>query len=511
MTSRQGSADHRPPTLGNRQIRVVLGALMVTVLLAALDQNILATAMPTVVSDLGGLDRYPWVITAYLLTGTVAMPLYGRISDLRGRRPVLLLAISAFVAGSVLCGVSQTILQLILARGLQGIGAGGLVVLAFTIVSEIVPPHERGRRLGSFGAVFGVAALGGPLLGGYFAEHGWRWIFFLNVPIGFAALAAAAWGLRALPRRKAAGAIDGLGAILLVAATVSLLLAASWGGRQYSWTDQHVVGALAFGGLMLSLLVWAEFRTTTPLLPVRLFRIRSFSVGGSAVFLLGIIMFGAIVYLPVYLQLVLGRSPSVSGLMMLPLMGTLTGVSVIGGRAISRAGHYKWFIVAGALLTTAGVLAGLGLGPHTPLAWVFAMMTVTGIGLGLCMQPLVLVVQAELPPTDLGAGTATGAFLRQLGGAFGVAVLGTILTAGLGSGGGGAPSSGRIALPEGFIGSLHTVFAVAGGCGLLLTLLTILIPNLPMRRPPQSGGPGPVPSAESPPLAIAGRPSGVPA
>lgn len=498
MTSRTGSADHRPPALGNRQIRVVLGALMIAVLLAALDQNILATAMPTVVRELGGLDRYPWVITAYLLTGTAAMPLYGRIGDLRGRRPVLLLAIIAFVAGSVLCGVSQTILELILARGVQGIGAGGLVVLAFTIVSEIVPPQERGRRLGSFGAVFGVASLAGPLLGGYFAEHGWRWIFFLNVPIGLAALAATGWGLRALPRRTAAGTLDGRGAILLVAATVGLLLAASWGGGQYSWTDRPVVGALAFGGLMLSLLVWAEFRTPTPLLPVRLFRMRSFSVGCSAAFLLGIVMFGAIIYLPVYLQLVQGRSPTVSGLMMLPLMGTLTLVSVIGGRAISRAGHYKWFIVAGALLTTAGALAGTGLGVGTPLPWVFVMMTVTGIGLGLCMQPLVLVVQAELPPAQLGAGTSTGAFLRQLGGAFGVAVLGTILTAGLSSR--VSPASGLVAPRGSFVGSLHTVFAVAGGCGLLLTLLTLLIPNLPMRLPPRSGGHGLVPRTESPSL-----------
>src|SRR6185437_13173747 len=286
---------------------------------------------------------------------------------------------------------------------------------------------------------------------------------------GLAALAAAAWGLRALPRRTATGSIDGLGAVLLIAATVSLLLAASWGGRQYSWTDRPVVGALAFGGLMLSLLVLAELRTPTPLLPVRLFRLRSFSVGGAAVFLLGIVMFGAIIYLPVYLQLVQGRSPTVAGLQMLPLMGTLTLVSVIGGRAISRTGHYKWFIVAGALLMTAGVLAGIGLGAHTPLPLVFAMMTVTGLGLGLSMQPLVLVVQAELPPGDLGAGTATGAFLRQLGGAFGVAVLGTILTAGLGSRDGVSPASGRIALPGSvgdalrgsFVGSLHIVFAVA--------------------------------------------------
>jgi len=491
---------------------------MITVLLAALDQNILATALPTVVSELGGLDRYPWVVTAYLLTGTVAMPLYGRMGDLHGRRPVLLLAIGAFVAGSVLCGASRTMPELIVARGVQGIGAGGLVVLAFTIVSEIVPPHERGRRLGSFGAVFGVASLAGPLLGGYFAEHGWRWIFFLNVPIGLAALAAAAWGLRALPRRTATGSIDGLGAVLLIAATVSLLLAASWGGRQYSWTDRPVVGALAFGGLMLSLLVLAELRTPTPLLPVRLFRLRSFSVGGAAVFLLGIVMFGAIIYLPVYLQLVQGRSPTVAGLQMLPLMGTLTLVSVIGGRAISRTGHYKWFIVAGALLMTAGVLAGIGLGAHTPLPLVFAMMTVTGLGLGLSMQPLVLVVQAELPLGDLGAGTATGAFLRQLGGAFGVAVLGTILTAGVGSRDGGSLASGRIALPGSasdtlrgsFVGSLHIVFAVAGGCGLLLTLLTLLIPDLPLRRPPRPVSPGPVPDAESPPLARVSRPSGVP-
>jgi len=511
MTIRLGAADNRPPALRNRQVRVVLGALMTAVLLAALDQNILATAMPTVVGELGGLDRYPWVITAYLLTGTAAMPLYGRIGDLRGRRPVLLFAIAVFVAGSVLCGVSRTILELILARGVQGIGAGGLVVLAFTIVSEIVPPEERGRRQGSFGAVFGVASLVGPVLGGYFAEHGWRWIFFLNIPLGLAALAAAAWGLNALPRRTTTGGMDVLGAVLLVTATASLLLAASWGGQRYAWSDPPVVGALALGALMLVLLAWAEFRTSAPLLPVRLFRLRSFSVGGSAAFLLGVVMFGSIIYLPVYLQLVQGRSPTVSGLMMLPLMGTLTLVSVAAGRAISRAGHYKWFIVAGALLTTAGVLAGAGLGVRTPLPWVFVIMTVTGLGLGLCMQPLVLVVQAELPLAELGAGTATGAFLRQLGASFGVAVLGTILTAGLGSRHGASAAGGQIASLPGavssvlrgsLVGSLHTVFAVAGGCGLLLTILTLLIPDLPMRRPPRPGAPGPAPDAAQLRLAL---------
>ncbi|HEY2576607.1 MAG TPA: MDR family MFS transporter [Streptosporangiaceae bacterium] len=506
MATHPGPPGPRPVPLGKRQVQVVIGALMITVLLAALDQNILATAMPTVVSDLGGLDRYPWVITAYLLTGTAAMPLYGRIGDLRGRRPVLMFAIGTFVAGSVLCGVSQTILELILARGVQGIGAGGLVVLAFTIVSQIVPPAERGRRQGSFGAIFGVASLAGPLLGGYLAEHGWRWIFFLNIPLGLAALAAVAWGLRALPRPAGTGRVDLRGCVFLVAGTAGLVLAASWGGGQYSWGDPHVTGALVFAAVMLALLVRAELGARTPLLPIRLLRIRSFWVGGSAAFLLGIVMFGSIVYLPVYLQLEQGRSPTVSGLMLLPLMGTLTLVSVAAGWAISRTGRYKWFIVAGAVLTAAGVLAGTGLSQHTPLSWIYAMMAVTGAGLGLCVQPLVLVVQAELPPPDLGAGTATGAFLRQLGASFGVAILGTILTAGLRSQAGhGAAASPVTSLPgqaggaphgslTSFADALHTVFAVAGGCGLLLVAITLIIPDLPLRRPPR-GGPEAAPSA----------------
>ncbi|HEY3734391.1 MAG TPA: MDR family MFS transporter [Streptosporangiaceae bacterium] len=517
METRSGPASVRPAALGSRQLRVVLGALMTAVLLAALDQNILATAMPTVAAQLGGLNRYPWVITAYLLTGTAAMPLYGRIGDLRGRRPVLMFAIGTFVAGSILCGVSQTILELILARGVAGIGAGGLVVLAFTVVSEIVPPQERGRRQGSFGAVFGVASLAGPLIGGYLAEHGWRWIFFLNVPLGLAALAAAAWGLRALPRPAAAGRLDLPGAVLLVAATVSVLLAASWGAGQYSWGDPRVIAALGFGVLMLSLLVWVEFRARVPLLPVRLFRIRSFSVGGSAAFGLGMVMFGSVVYLPVYLQLVQGRSPTVAGLMMLPLMGSLTLVSVVGGRAISRVGRYKWFIVAGALLTAAGVLAGTGLGLRTPLPWIFAMMTVTGVGLGLCVQPLVLVVQAELPLPELGAGTATGAFLRQLGASFGVAVLGTLLTAGLGSLSDAPAATGQIAAPHGavsealrgsLVGALHTVFAVAGGCGILLTILTLFIPDLPMRRPLRPGATRPGAARPGAPARMSGSAPG---
>ncbi len=243
---------------------------MIAVLLAALDQNVLGTALPTVVRDLGGLSRYPWVITAYLLTGTAVMPLYGRVGDLRGRRPVLMFAIAAFIAGSVLCWVAQTILELILARGVQGIGAGGLVVLAFTIVSEVVPPEERGRRQSSFGAIFGAASVIGPLLGGYLAEHGWRWIFFLNVPLGLAAMAASAWGLRTLPRPAGTGHLDLRGCGLLIAGTAGLMLAASWGGGEYAWTDPHVFGALAFGALTLALLVRAELGARPPMLPVRL-------------------------------------------------------------------------------------------------------------------------------------------------------------------------------------------------------------------------------------------------
>ncbi len=492
MTARPGPADPRAGVLGRRPVRIVLGALMVAVLLAALDQNILGTALPTVVRDLGGLSSYPWVITAYLLTGTAAMPLYGRIGDLRGQRPVLMFAVGMFIAGSVLCGTAQTILELILARGVQGIGAGGLVVLAFTIVSQIVPPHERGRMQGSFGAVFGMASVAGPLLGGYLAEHGWRWIFFLNIPLGLAALVASAWGLRALPRPARTGHVDIGGCGLLIAGTAGLVLAASWGGGEYRWTDPHVVGALAFGVVMLALLVRAELGAQLPLLPVRLFKIRSFWTGGSAAFLLGIVMFGSIVFLPVYLQLVLRRSPTASGLMLLPLMGTLTVVSVAAGHAISRTGRYKRVVVAGALLTTAGVLACTSLGQQTPALWTYAVMALTGTGLGLCVQPLVLVVQAELPLPELGAGTATGAYLRQLGGSFGVAVLGTILTSGFASRAGSGPAASltggaggalRVS-PVALVHALHAVFAVAGGCGLLLVAVTLAIPDLPMRRPP---------------------------
>jgi EmrB/QacA subfamily drug resistance transporter len=509
MTTRPGPAGPRPAPLGPQSVRIVLGALMVAVLLAALDQNILGTALPTVARNLGGLNRYPWVITSYLLTGTAAMPLYGRIGDLRGRRPVLMFAIGTFVAGSVLCGAAQTILELILARGVQGIGAGGLVVLAFTIVSEIVPPQERGRRQGSFGAIFAAASVIGPLLGGYLAEHGWRWIFFLNVPLGLAAMAASARGLRALSRPASPGHVDLRGCGLLVAGTAGLVLAAAWGGGEYAWTDPHVLGALAFGAVMLALLVRAELGAPSPLLPVRLFRIRSFWTGGSAAFLLGIVMFGSIVFLPVYLQLVLRHSPTVSGLMLLPLMGTLTLVSMAAGRAISRAGRYKWFIVTGALLTAAGVLAGISLDRQTPVPWIYAIMVITGTGLGLCVQPLVLVVQAELPLPELGAGTATGAYLRQLGGSFGVAILGTILTGGLSSPAGQVASlTGHVGLLRGYSAalthSLHTVFAVAGGCGLLLLTITLVIPDLPIRRPPSSGGLAPAPDAGVP----AGRPGG---
>lgn len=295
---------HAAPRLNSRQIRLLMIGLMTGMLLAALDQTIVGTALPTIVGELGGINHYSWVVTAYLLASTASTPLYGKMADLYGRRPVFLFSIGTFLVGSLLAGLSQNMTQLILTRGIQGLGAGGLMTLAFTIISDVVSPRERGRYQGLFGAVFGISSVAGPLVGGYFAETNWRWIFYINVPLAILAIVVCYHVMRLIPFERREHAIDWVGAGLLVAGVSSLLLALSWGGNEYAWTSGVILGLFAAGVVLGVLFLLQESRVAEPILPLRLFRNRTFSLANLAGFVLGLVMFGSIIFIPLYLQIV---------------------------------------------------------------------------------------------------------------------------------------------------------------------------------------------------------------
>lgn len=415
-----------PVPLSHRQILVVFSGLMAGMLLAALDQTIVSTALPTIVGELGGLDHLSWVVTAYLLTTTASTPLYGKLSDIYGRRLMFQAAIVIFVLGSVLCGMSQSMLQLILFRGVQGIGAGGLMAMAFAIIGDIVSPRERGRYTGYLGAVFAVASVAGPLLGGFFVDNlSWRWVFYVNVPVGAAALVITSSVLR-LPFVRREHSIDVAGAALLVAAVSTLLLALVWGGSEYPWGSSTIVGLFVASAVLTALFIWWEARTAEPILPLRLFRGRVFSTGVALSFLLGAAMFGAIVFLPLFLQVATGASATNSGLLLLPLMAGLMATSITSGRVIARTGRYKKWPVAGMAIAAVGMSLLSTMDPDTSRITSSLYMLIVGVGLGMVMQVLVLAVQNAAEFSDLGVVTSSVNFFRSLGGSFGVSIFGAV-------------------------------------------------------------------------------------
>jgi EmrB/QacA subfamily drug resistance transporter len=412
--------------LRGRALATVFAALMLGMFLAALDQTIVSTALPTIVGDLGGLSHLSWVVTSYLLASTISTPVYGKLGDMHGRKPVFQAAILIFLAGSMLAGLSQSMTQLIGFRALQGVGAGGLIVGAQAIIADIVPPRERGRYMGLIGAVFAVASVAGPLLGGFIVDNlSWRWVFYVNMPVGALAVAIVALKLH-LPDVRRRHQIDYLGAGLLSGGVAALILLTTWGGNQYAWGSSTIIGLGVTGLLLLVAFVWQERRAPEPLIPLTLFDSRIFNVAGAMGFTIGMAMFGAIVFIPLYLQLVYGASPTSSGLRMLPLMGGLLVAAVASGRAISAIGRYKAFPIAGTAILVGGMflLSRLGLGTAPWLASVY--MLVVGVGIGLVMQVLVLVVQNDAQPQNLGVATSTATFFRSLGGSFGVAIFGAI-------------------------------------------------------------------------------------
>jgi EmrB/QacA subfamily drug resistance transporter len=431
--------------------RATLAALAVVVLLSALDQTIVSTAMPRIIEQLQGLSMYAWVTTAYMLTSTVSVPIYGKLSDQYGRKGILIIGVVLFLAGSALCGLSGEfgalpllgggMMQLIVCRAIQGLGAGALMTVSFAIMADLYPPRERGRLFGVFGSVFGIATVIGPFIGGFLTDHGaftllgheiagWRWVFYVNLPLGLLALFMIMYRMPVL-RHGAGGRIDYLGAVLVVLTAATLLLGLTLGGTSYPWDSPHILGLFAVGCISLGIFLWIETHATHPILPLHLFRIHSFRIAALASFVMSTAFLGVVMFMPLYMQVVQGINATQSGFALLPLMAGLIASSVICGRLVTRTGRYKPFMIGGGIVLIAGVIALTGIGPdttHGDLAW---RLAITGIGLGPAQTLFSLVIQNSAPPTEIGVATSMGQFSRQMGATVGVAVFGTFLTHGL--------------------------------------------------------------------------------
>ena len=421
-----------PKTLTHKEIMFVLSGLMVGMLLAALDQTIVSTALKRIVEDFNGLEHYTWVVTAYLLTSTASTPLYGKISDLYGRRPVFQFAIITFLIGSFAAGAATSMTQLIAFRAVQGLGAGGLMSLTFVIIGDIISPRERGKYQGYFGGVWGLSSVAGPLLGGYFSDHaqilgvtGWRWIFYINLPFGIAALIITSISLH-IPKVKREHSIDYLDALLLVSGVSSLLLGISVYGPQDGWKTSKTLASLAVALVLILLFIFQESRAKEPILPLTLFKNHTFSVTSVMAFIIGAGMFGAIIMLPLYLQVVKGDSATSAGLKLIPFMIGIVSMSIVSGKMITKHGHYKRFPIIGLALMTVGIAMLSTLTATTPFWKLSIYAILIGAGLGFSMQTVVIALQNSVDFRDLGVATSANTFFRSIGATIGVALFGTV-------------------------------------------------------------------------------------
>ncbi|MEU1301528.1 MDR family MFS transporter [Streptomyces shenzhenensis] len=407
---------------------LLFAGLLVTMLLASLNQTVLSTALPTVIGELDGVDHMTWVITAYILASTIMMPVYGRISDLLGRRPVLITAIVLFIGGSVVGALAGNIEWLIAGRAIQGLGGGGLMILSQAAIADVVPARDRGKYMGIMGAVFALSSVAGPLLGGWLTEGpGWRWVFWINVPLGvLAVLAAAAFLKLPKPVRTGRLEIDYLGIALVAAATTVIVLICTWGGGTYEWTSPQISWLIVAAVVLSALFVLVEIRATDPVIPMSFFRNRNFTLTTIAALLIGVAMFGVISYMPTYIQMVTGVDATVAGLLMIPMMGGLLVASIGSGQVVSRTGRYKLFPVVGAAVMGVGLilLSTMEVGTET---WVMCTyLAVMGIGIGLAQQLLTLIVQNSFPGSVVGTATASNNYFRQVGATVGSAIVGSI-------------------------------------------------------------------------------------
>src|SRR3954467_13293568 len=491
-----------------RSILLVVSGLMLVMLLASLDQTIVSTALPTIVGELGGLQHLSWVVTAYLLAVTVVTPLYGKLGDLYGRKRVLQTALTIFLIGSALCGLAQGMSELIAFRAIQGLGGGGLMVSAQAAIGDVVPPRERGKWTGLFGAVFGVSSIAGPLIGGFLTTNvSWRWIFYVNLPLGVAALGVL--GIT-LPGRseRVERALDYSGTVLLAVALSALVLATTLGGTSYDWGSPFIVGLGAIFVVATALFIAVERRAREPILPPSLFGNRVFSVTSPVGLVVGLPLFGALTFLPLFQQVVRGDSPTESGLQLLPVMGGLLFTSILSGQVITRTGRYRWFPIAGTAIGVLGLLLLARLDRSTSTALAALYMLVLGMGLGMVMQVLVLAVQNSVEYEQLGVATSGATLFRSIGGSVGTAVLGAVFTnkltnvlaatvpAGASQNVGSLDPSALQRLPaalrdpylSAFTDAVDLVFLVAAGIMTVACVLAWLIPERPLRTTVRTAG-----------------------